>query len=169
MTVDRIPACAALLLIFLILSSQSMAAERNSAHDCQNGRVLKQKGIASYYSKGFQGKTTANGEVFNTNRHTAASPDLPLGAKIKVTNEENGKSVDVKVNDRGPYVDGRVVDLSKRAAKDLGMVRDGVAPVTVTADPEQQASREVKKEVRRRAEAGKVRHRGRDRCVDGGR
>src|SRR5690349_17397589 len=98
-----------------------------------NEPLVQQHGIASYYADSFHGQKTANGEIFRQDRLTAASRDLPLGTMVTVTNEENGKSVDVKVNDRGPYVDGRVIDLSKRAAARIGIEQQGIAPVKVEA------------------------------------
>lgn len=95
--------------------------------------VVEQVGEASYYGPGFHGKKTAMGEKFDQNDLTAAHPSLPLGTKATVTNLENGNSVDVKINDRGPYVKGRDIDLSKGAAKELG-IKDGVAPVKIEAE-----------------------------------
>jgi rare lipoprotein A len=83
-------------------------------------------GIASFYTEGTK---TASGEKFNTNELTAAHPTLPFGTKLRVTNTHTGRSVTVRVNDRGPYVPGRVVDVSYAAADALGMVGRGVAPV----------------------------------------
>jgi rare lipoprotein A len=71
----------------------------------------------------FQGQETASGETFDTNKMTAASPSLPLGTKVEVTNQEKNKTVKVRINDRGPYAKGRVIDLSHAAAKKLGMVK----------------------------------------------
>jgi rare lipoprotein A len=96
--------------------------------------VIEQTGEASNYGRGFQGKTTANGEKFNKNDLTAASPALPLGTKAKVTNLDNGKTVDVRINDRGPYVKGRDIDLSQGAAKELDINKKGVAPVKIEAE-----------------------------------
>jgi rare lipoprotein A len=84
------------------------------------------QGLASFYSEGTQ---TASGEKFNANELTAAHPTLPFGTKLRVTNVTNGQSVTVRVNDRGPYVPGRVVDVSYSAARTLGMVGGGVAKV----------------------------------------
>jgi peptidoglycan lytic transglycosylase len=86
----------------------------------------KSHGIASFYS---QGSRTASGEKFDPNELTAAHPTLPFGTKLRVTNQHTGRSVTVRVNDRGPYVPGRVVDVSYSAAQELGMVGRGVAPV----------------------------------------
>ena len=90
-------------------------------------------GEASWYGPGFEGKQTASGETFDQNRLTAAHLSLPLGTKVKVTNLENGRSVKVEVNDRGPYVRGRAIDLSKAAARKLDMVDEGTAPVRIEA------------------------------------
>ena len=99
----------------------------------KNGDVVEQVGEASYYGKGFHGKETASGEAFNQHDRTAAHPTLPLGTEAKVTNLETGKSVEVEINDRGPYTKGRDIDLSKRAAKEIGLTKDGAAPVKVEA------------------------------------
>ena len=102
--------------------------------DANDQPVVEQVGEASFYGAGFHGKKTANGEKFDQNDKTAAHPTLPLGTKATVTNLENGNSVEVKINDRGPYVKGRDIDLSKGAAKELGMTKDGVAPVKIEAE-----------------------------------
>ena len=91
----------------------------------------KQCGNASWYGPGFHGRTTANGERFNQNAMTAAHKRLPFGAKIRVTNQLNGKSLTLRVNDRGPFAKGRILDASKAAAKQLGFQRRGHAPVCV--------------------------------------
>ena len=106
------------------------------AHHPATGHAAKRRvGKASVYHDHFQGRKTATGEIFSQHKLTAASRDLPLGSKATVTNRENGKSVDVEVNDRGPYVDGRVIDLSKTAAKQIGVDKQGVVPVIVEAKP----------------------------------
>jgi rare lipoprotein A len=89
-----------------------------------------QKGTASYYAEDFHGKKTANGEKFNMNTLTAAHPRIRFNSMLKVTNIENGKSVMVRVNDRGPYVGGRILDLSKAAAKQIDMIQNGTASIT---------------------------------------
>ena len=96
--------------------------------------VVEQVGEASFYGDGFHGKKTASGERFDQNDLTAAHPSLPLGTNATVTNLETGNSVEVKINDRGPYVKGRDIDLSEGAAKELGMTKDGVAPVKIEAE-----------------------------------
>ena len=89
-------------------------------------------GRASWYGPNFHGRRTANGEVFNQNALTAAHPYLKFGTKVKVTNLHNGRSVVVRINDRGPFAGGRVIDLSAAAARVIEMVRTGIAPVRVT-------------------------------------
>lgn len=88
-------------------------------------------GVASWYGPGFHGRTTANGERYDMYGMTAAHKSLKFGTMVKVTNQNNGKSVTVRINDRGPYVGGRVIDLSKRAAEAIDMVGPGTAPVTI--------------------------------------
>jgi hypothetical protein len=90
-----------------------------------------QIGEASWYGPRFHGKLTSSGEVYNQYAFTAAHPTLPEGSRVKVTNLDNGKSVTVRVTDRGPFADGRIIDVSHRAAKSLGMVEDGTAKVRV--------------------------------------
>ena len=101
--------------------------------DAKGGLVVEQVGEASWYGKDFHGKKTASGETFDQHDLTAAHPTLPMGTKAKVTNMENGKSVDVEINDRGPYRKGRDIDLSKEAAKEIGIKKDGAAPVKIEA------------------------------------
>jgi rare lipoprotein A len=88
-----------------------------------------QTGATSWYGPGFHGKRTANGERFNTNALTAAHKTLPFGTQLRVTNERTGRSVVVRINDRGPYAHGRVIDLSKAAADAVGFL--GVGMVTL--------------------------------------
>ncbi len=96
-------------------------------------------GLASWYGPKFHGKLTASGEVFNQEKFTAAHPTLPWGTRVTVTNLDNGKSVDVRINDRGPFKGGRIIDVSRAAARALGMVRRGITTVRVEwlSDPEQ--------------------------------
>ncbi|HQA60443.1 MAG: septal ring lytic transglycosylase RlpA family protein [Tepidanaerobacteraceae bacterium] len=86
-------------------------------------------GKASWYGPNFHGKLTANGEIFDQNALTAAHRELPFGTKVLVTNLENGKSTLVTINDRGPYIQGRHIDLSRAAAKEVGMIEAGVVDV----------------------------------------
>jgi rare lipoprotein A (peptidoglycan hydrolase) len=89
-----------------------------------------QKGVASYYADDFHGKKTANGEKFDMNTLTAAHPRIRFNTMLKVTNLTNGKSINVRVNDRGPYVGGRILDLSRAAAQKIDMIRNGTAEIT---------------------------------------
>lgn len=91
------------------------------------------KGLASWYGPHFDGKPTSNGETYNMYGMTAAHKTLPLGTHVKVTDLKNGRSVIVRINDRGPFVAGRIIDLSYKAARKLGMAKTGVAPVRVEA------------------------------------
>ena len=84
-------------------------------------RSCTQTGGASWYGPGFQGKKTANGERFNTHDMTAANKSLPFGTRVRVTNLSNGRSVVVRINDRGPYAHGRIIDLSHAAAQAIGI------------------------------------------------
>jgi rare lipoprotein A len=89
----------------------------------------RQEGVASWYGPGFHGRRTANGEVYDQYELTAAHPSLPLGSRAVVTSLTNGRSVEVRINDRGPFVGGRIVDLSYAAARVIGMIGPGVVPV----------------------------------------
>lgn len=113
--------------------------------------VYQETGEASFYGPGFHGKETASGETFNQNELTAAHPKLPLGSEVEVKNLENGKTVTVEINDRGPYAKGRDIDLSKAAAKELDMIEGGTAPVKIEATGEQ-----IDKAVDKPSEAPKV-------------
>ncbi len=88
-------------------------------------------GNASWYGPGFDGKTTASGELFNQNLYTAAHRTLPFGTIVRVKCLKNGRTVDVRINDRGPFSKGRIIDLSKAAAAQIGLVERGVGPVEV--------------------------------------
>jgi len=90
-----------------------------------------QTGMASWYGAGEQGKLTADGEIYNRHALTAAHRHLPFNTRIMVTNRENGRSVEVRINDRGPYSKNRVLDLSEAAAKALDMKKSGVTPVEI--------------------------------------
>ena len=116
------------------------SAEQSKQTQQQSGGMVtkptkKEVGEASWYGPGFQGKETANGETYDQKEMTAAHPTLPMGTKAKVTNLENGKKVDVRINDRGPYADDRVIDLSGAAAKKIDMKGDGTAQVKIETKP----------------------------------
>jgi len=90
-----------------------------------------QDGVASWYGPGFHGRRTSSGERYDQYDFTAAHRTLPLGTWVKVTNTANGRTINVYVNDRGPYVDGRVIDLSYGAARAIGMLEPGTIPVRI--------------------------------------
>jgi len=98
-----------------------------------HSKGFRQSGLASWYGRDFHGKKTSNGEIYNMHALTAAHKTLPLGTYVKVHNLENNRSVVVRINDRGPFVHGRVIDLSYTAAKDIGIVGPGTARVEVIA------------------------------------
>ena len=93
--------------------------------------VYKSSAVASYYADKYHGRKTSNGETFNMYDLTAAHKTLPFNTKVKVTNLSNGKSVIVRINDRGPFVKGREIDLSKAAAVKIGMIKSGTAKVSL--------------------------------------
>jgi len=93
--------------------------------------TLTETGLASWYGAKHHGKLTASGEVFNQEHFTAAHPTLPWGTRVKVINLDNEKSVDVRINDRGPFKKGRIIDVSRAAARALGIVQTGIATVRI--------------------------------------
>lgn len=109
--------------LWIILCIQFLSA--------QSYEVYKERAVVSYYAGDFHGKKTSNGEYFNMNDLTCASKSLPFNTILKVTNLSNGKSVNVRVNDRGPFVPGRELDLSKAAAIKLDMIKSGTATVRI--------------------------------------
>jgi rare lipoprotein A (peptidoglycan hydrolase) len=113
------------------ISQDQTALVIDSMHTQEPPGTLPESMVASYYADYFHGRTTANGEVFDQYAMTCAHKTLPFNTILIVSNPENGKSVEVRVNDRGPYPPGRDVDLSYAAAKKIGLIRPGVAPVEV--------------------------------------
>lgn len=93
------------------------------------GKFITENGKASYYGNGFDGRKTASGQVFDKNKLTAAHKTLPFGTVVTVKNLSNGQTVKVTITDRGPYAKGRIIDLSEKAAADIGMISQGVAQV----------------------------------------
>jgi rare lipoprotein A len=100
-------------------------------HPLVSARDFREEGVASWYGKDFHGKTTANGERYDMYGMTAAHKLLPFGTKVRVTNKLNGKAITVRVNDRGPFVANRVIDLTYAGAERIGMIGSGTAPVIV--------------------------------------
>jgi rare lipoprotein A len=117
----------ALILLLSALAAASGCAGSRPPHEGRPGAV--QVGYASYYTTRDYGGRTASGERFDDRRLTAAHRTLPFGARVRVTNLENGRSVVVRINDRGPFLKGRVIDVSARAARKLGFLREGTVRV----------------------------------------
>ena len=109
------------LLLTGCASTQSVTSPDGSDHEVE--------GKASWYGEKFHGNQTASGATYNMYEMTAAHRTLPFGTRVRVTDRETGASVVVRINDRGPFVDGRVIDLSYQAARELGMIQRGVAEV----------------------------------------
>jgi rare lipoprotein A len=114
-------------IVFLLLSLLFISAD--NLDQPYNRIGYEQEGNASYYADKFHGRKTANGEIYDMSEMTAAHPRIRFNTKIKVTNLNNDKTIIVRVNDRGPYSGGRIIDLSKAAAQKLDMIRYGVIPV----------------------------------------
>jgi rare lipoprotein A len=134
---------ASLALSLLVLPTALPAAD--------NTVVYRETGEASWYGPGFHGKKTASGERFDQHELTAAHPKLPLGSEAKVTNLQNGRSVTVEINDRGPYSGGRDIDLSKAAAERINAIDGGTAPVRIESTKSQ-----IEQAIDSRSEARKV-------------
>ncbi|CAA9890849.1 hypothetical protein METHB2_30053 [Candidatus Methylobacter favarea] len=131
---SRLVLTGALLLLLSCTSERPGDHARQQKETKENSIAKpahKEVGEASWYGPGFHGRETASGEIFNQKKLTAAHPTLPLGTKAQVTNLENDKKVSVTITDRGPYADDRAIDLSRAAAKKLGMVKDGTAKVKI--------------------------------------
>ena len=119
---------SAILMLGIFLSAPSLLfAKERPSHNASHAKSII--GIASFYSTKFNGRRTASGEKFNSSALTAAHLSLPFGSLVKVTNMRNGKTVVVRINDRGPHVKGRMIDLSKAAATKIGIGRAGTARV----------------------------------------
>jgi len=114
-------------------ASHAEASPRKNATAVSQERTIKKeaRGKASWYGPGFHGRRTASGEIFNSNAMTAAHRTLPFGAKVRVTSQSNGRSVMVRINDRGPFVGNRIIDLSKASAQALGITGLGMVSLTV--------------------------------------
>lgn len=120
------------LTCFLGCKAQQDSSLVKKADSLKQVDSLNKTVYASYYSRSLEGSKTASGARYRRKKLTAAHRTLPLGTIVKVTNPENGKSVVVKVNDRGPYSKKLAIDLSERAAKQLGIIKKGVAKVNLS-------------------------------------
>jgi rare lipoprotein A len=135
-------------MFMLTITAILLATQQAAAQEPKSGKVVRQEGQASYFEAGEGGNTrTKSGEPVDPQGYTAASRDLPLGTVATVTNRETGKSVDVRINDRGPTRPDRIIDVSEQAARDLGMEEAGVAPVVIEADPSKQQDPQVRSQL----------------------
>lgn len=100
-------------------------------------KTFEEDGIASYYGSAWHGRRTADGGIYDKDAHICAHKTLPFGTRIKVTNKKNGKYTIVRVTDRGPFGPGRIVDLSNAGARDIDIIRDGIAPVHLEVLPDE--------------------------------
>jgi rare lipoprotein A len=116
-----------------VVGSKPYTIRGKTYYPLQSARGFVEEGIASWYGPGFHGKRTANGEIYNMNAMTAAHKILPLGTMVRVINKNNGRSLVLRINDRGPFVDDRVIDLSRAAAEKLDVLAKGTAPVRIAA------------------------------------
>jgi rare lipoprotein A len=112
-------------------AAPTLAHDKTDAKACVKKAPKAQTGKASWYGKANHGKKTASGEKFDANAPTAAHPSLPMGTEIEVTNLDNGKEATLTVNDRGPKTKGRILDVSKKGARDLGIGEEGTAKVKI--------------------------------------
>ena len=116
---------------------------------------FKEKGLASWYGEPFHGRKTANGETYDMNKISAAHKTLPLNTWVEVKNLDNNKTMPIRINDRGPFIDGRIIDLSRAAAEEMGMMKAGVAKVSIRAITGDKAKKLATQESRVNAEVAK--------------
>jgi rare lipoprotein A len=120
-----------LIIVAVLFLSAPFAQAKTDEQTKSGGNRFTQYGVASFYADKYHGKPTASGEIFDMYKLTAAHPSLPFGTMVKVTNLDNDRSVIVRINDRGPFIAGRAIDLSLAAAKELKMVEAGLARVKI--------------------------------------
>ena len=120
-----------------VAGSKPYTIRGKTYYPLQSARGFIEEGVASWYGPGFHGKRTANGETYDMHAMTAAHRILPLGTIVRVTNKNNGRSLILRINDRGPFADDRVIDLSRAAADKLDVVAKGTAPVRIMAMSDQ--------------------------------
>ena len=124
-----------LITLFILQSCSgtirfSSVAQPEDKSTYQSGDVFL--GLASFYSDEFEGRQTANGEIYDKNKYTAAHKTIAFGTKVKIRNLQNNLTTIVIINDRGPFVPGRVIDLSRAAAEQIGIIQQGVVEVEIT-------------------------------------
>lgn len=128
MGITRGFATALLLLLAAAMPACSTVAKGQGDFDVHHAGY-KERGVASWYGGEFHGRPTASGELYDQDKMTAAHKGLPLGSLVRVINAENGRHVEVWINDRGPFVNGRIIDLSYAAAERLGIIEAGTSPI----------------------------------------
>jgi rare lipoprotein A len=121
------------LLAFLLACSCGKRQVAYVSYDPARGIHYREVGVASWYGEEFHGRKTANGEVYDMHGMTAAHRTLPFNTRVRITNLENGQQTELRINDRGPFVGGRIIDLSKTGASTLGLLGQGTAKVRVEA------------------------------------
>jgi len=126
-----VPTVVLLLLLSACAGEPDRSVSRAKASPAPASGAHQQVGVASWYGARFHGRTTASGEPYDMNAMTAAHPKLPFGTKVRVTNLDNGRSVVLRINDRGPFVKPRIIDVSRHAAEHLGFLGAGLAKVRV--------------------------------------
>ncbi|MEX0608657.1 MAG: septal ring lytic transglycosylase RlpA family protein [Balneolaceae bacterium] len=114
------------VFLLLVFSGLTASCQVVGDNDIRDGEFIE-FGIASWYGDDFHGKPTASGETYDMEEMTAAHKTLPFNSVVRVKNRDNGKSVIVRINDRGPFVEGRVIDLSQKAAREIGIIDVGLA------------------------------------------
>lgn len=125
------------VLIFLISCTTSVEIKKE--------KVFEEEGLASWYGKEYHGQKTSSGEIFNMYDFTAAHRILPFGTYVEVFSYETGKSVKVRINDRGPFLPSRIIDLSYAAAKELGILSSGISKVKISADRKPEKNFDIEK------------------------
>ena len=129
-----------LLIVMMAMTGCASAPQDAPAGDGRDspvpltpGDTFRESGQASYYSDALHGRSTASGEPYDKSKLTAAHKSLPFGTRVRVTNSDNGQSVTVRINDCGPFVAGRIIDLSRAAAERIGLITAGIAAVEIQA------------------------------------
>jgi rare lipoprotein A len=120
------------LLVVATLAAGCASTPRPAPASGSAPRGWTETGVASWYGQPFHGRRTASGETYDMRRLTAAHPTLPFGTRVRVRNLDNGKEVEVRINDRGPFLKQRIIDLSRRSAESIDMIGPGTARVRIT-------------------------------------
>jgi rare lipoprotein A len=135
------------------LSGKSYVIKGKRYYILASAEGYRERGLASWYGEPFHGRKTASGEVYNMYELSAAHKTLPLHTWVEVRNTKTNQKLILRINDRGPFIAGRIIDLSRAAANELGVYRPGTAPVIVTALPPAQSKRLTEQRLRTRKSA----------------